>query len=333
MGKPLIDIVILTYKPDSRLFDLLERLKDQTIPATKIIIMNTEEKYLRNLLYGTRFLDNNPNVEIHHLSKLEFDHGRTRNKAAEYSSAIYILFMTQDALPLDSHLISELLSPMKNPEVAVSYARQVASDTASPIEKYNRIFNYPEEDRLQNSGTLYETGIKTYFCSDVCACYRKKDFEEQGGFISPAIFNEDMIFAAEAVKRGKSIYYASKALVQHSHDYTASQQFHRNFDLGVSQANYPGIFDSLPVGKEGGKLVRGCINYLISQGKFYLIPKFLIHCMARYRGFKLGKKYTRLKRKAILKYTMNPEYWKRYWDLTDVPDNLEAGYGKNAEGL
>lgn len=35
-------------------------------------------------------------------------------------------------------------------------------------------------------------GIKTFFCSDVCAAYRVDLFHKLGGFESPVIFNEDM---------------------------------------------------------------------------------------------------------------------------------------------
>ncbi len=44
-------------------------------------------------------------------------------------------------------------------------------------------------------------GIKTYFCSNVCAAYKKKIYQEMGGFIEHAIFNEDMIYAGTMAKK------------------------------------------------------------------------------------------------------------------------------------
>ncbi len=319
----LVDIVILTYRPDDRFFDQVAILQEQSIRPGKIIIMNTEEKYLQTLLYGTRFLEENPNVEIHNISKREFDHGKTRNQAAKYSSSVFLIYMTLDALPIDHDLIAGLLRPMKDPDVAVSYARQIPDVSANPIERYNRLFNYPDKDRIQTAAALPELGIKTFFCSDVCACYRKKVFCKLGGFVPYAIFNEDMIFASNAIRDGKTIYYASEAKVIHSHNYTASQQFHRNFDLGVSHADHPEVFGSVSDGSEGKKLVLGCIRHLLSKGRFYLIPRFMLHCAARYRGYSLGKRYRSLKKKRILKCTQNPGYWERYWDRTDVPGSLK----------
>ena len=80
-------------------------------------------------------------------------------------------------------------------------------------------------------------GIKAFFCSDVCAMYDRKKYIEQGGFIKKTIFNEDMIMAYKFLMAGYGVYYKADACVIHSHNYSNMQQFHRNFDLGVSQAD------------------------------------------------------------------------------------------------
>lgn len=69
-------------------------------------------------------------------------------------------------------------------------------------------------------------GIKTYFCSDVCAAYNRKKYIENGGFVKKAIFNEDMLYAAKVIQNGESIYYNAEARVIHSHNYNFMQQFH-----------------------------------------------------------------------------------------------------------
>ena len=63
------------------------------------------------------------------------------------------------------------------------------------------------------------------------------------GFIKNAIFNEDMIFAGKAVMEDDyAIAYVADAKVIHSHNYNCTQQFKRNFDLAVSQADHPEVF-------------------------------------------------------------------------------------------
>ena len=279
-----VDIVILTYKPDDRFLRLIQMLKKQTLTPGRIIIINTEKSFF----HFSDKLEKLSGIEIHNISEKEFNHGETRNLGAALSEAEFIIFMTQDAVPLDTGLTRELVKPMENPLVAVSYARQLPAKDAGEIERYNRSFNYPDGDRLKTGRDFKELGIKTIFCSDVCACYRAALFNDMGGFVKTD-FNEDMIYGYQVVKKGYGIYYASKARVIHSHEYTFVQQFKRNITLGASQGLHPGVFKDLKSEGEGKKLVKGCISHLIKRRKPWLIPVFVIHCMARYSGFLLGK--------------------------------------------
>ena len=105
----------------------------------------------------------------------------------------------------------------------------------SLLSAIQREFNYPKTSRLKSKEDLSKLGIKTYFCSNVCAAYQKDVYERLGGFVRKTIFNEDMILAGRMIQAGWKIYYAADAKVIHSHNYNCRQQFHRNFDLAVSQ--------------------------------------------------------------------------------------------------
>ena len=104
-----IDIIIPLYKPGKELFELLDRLNRQTLPVKNIILMNTEEKYFTQLVYGTDFSHRYQNVKVFHLSKREFDHGRTRRKGVTLSDAPVFVMMTQDAMPADEFLLENLI--------------------------------------------------------------------------------------------------------------------------------------------------------------------------------------------------------------------------------
>lgn len=197
--------------------------------------------------------------------------------------------------------------------IAVSYARQIPRPGCGEIERYTRAFNYPAEPRVKTRADIGKLGIKTYFCSDVCAAYRRDLFWELGGFESPAIFNEDMFFVAGAISRGYAVAYAAGARVIHSHDYTMGQQFRRNFDLAVSQADHPEIFAGVSSVSEGKRLVLGTMLHLIRAGKPLLIWKLFWQSAAKYAGYAVGKRYRKMGRKAILRCTANPYYWHRVW--------------------
>ena len=286
------DVVILTHKPSELFLDIIDRLEEQSLKPRKIIVMNTGESHMDDLLgrYPDR-LKGYDNIEIHHITRDEFDHGGTRKRAAEYSDAAFLIYMTQDALPADERLVENLAAPFEGDgSIAVSYARQLPYESASPIERYNRSFNYPEGDRKKTADDLDTLGIKAFFCSDVCACYRRDIYDSLGGHIEHTVFNEDMVYARGAIDAGYSIYYASDARVYHSHDYTPAQQYRRNVDLGRSQAEHPEVFGGITSYGEGKKLVKGCMSYLLKNGYWYMIPAFIAQCAGRYLGYRKGRR-------------------------------------------
>ena len=156
---------------------------------------------------------------------------------------------------------------------------------------------------------LEGVGIKTYFCSNVCAMYKRSIYDKLGGFIRKAIFNEDMVYAGTAIKAGYATRYVPRAGVVHSHNYTCMQQFHRNFDIGVSQKDHPEIFEGLSNESEGMKMVKGTIRYLQDMHKTYRIPHYILLVGSRYVGFRLGKIYNKLPKGFVRACSLNKEYW------------------------
>lgn len=304
-----IDVIIPVYKPGKELFTLIERLENQTVAVRQIILMNTEEKYFEQLVYGVRFPEEHKKVKVYHLSKREFDHGGTRRRGVKKSDASVFVMMTQDAMPADDYLIENLTAPLQG-KVAAAYARQLPNENCNLTERYVRSFNYPEQSCVKSLEDLPKLGIKTYFCSNVCAAYRREVYEELGGFVHHTIFNEDMIYAAGAMKAGWKIAYAADARVIHSHNYTNKQQFHRNFDLGVSQAQHPEVFSGVASESEGKKMVLQTAKYLWGNKMAHKIPALLMQSISKYAGYLLGKRYESLPRSWVLAFSDNKEYWK-----------------------
>jgi rhamnosyltransferase len=309
----VIDVIIPLYRPGKELFLLLDILSRQTKKVHKIILMNTEEKYFEQLVYGSRSLEKYKNIiEVSHISKREFDHGRTRRLAVRKSTADIFVMMTQDAVPCDDTLIEKLTAPIINDSegrIAVSYARQLPGSDSSVLEQFTRKFNYPEQSCIKTKSDIDKLGIKTFFCSNVCAAYRRDVYDKLGGFVHKTIFNEDMIYAAGAIEAGYYIAYAADAEVVHSHNYTCRQQFKRNFDLGVSQEENAWIFSKVHSESEGIKLVKEATKYLSTNKMWKQIPYFYIQCACKYAGYILGKHYKSLPHRLILKCTSNRDYW------------------------
>ena len=305
----MIDVIIPTYKPDKSFGNLIEKLEIQTVKPNKIILMNTEEKYIKDFLRESKILEKYDNIEIYHVSETEFDHGKTRDMGVQQSTAPYFLCMTQDAVPYDDFLIEELLKVLQRDNVASVYGKQLARENSHILENFTRKFNYPDESRIKSKADLDVLGIKTYFCSNVCAAYKREVYDKLGGFIKKTIFNEDMIYAAAVIKAGYEIGYVAEAGVIHSHYYTGKQQFHRNFDLGVSQADHPEVFKEVPSEKEGGKLVSSTIKFLIREKHLEQLIPFIYQCGCKYIGYRLGKAYQKLPISIVKKCSMNRNYW------------------------
>ena len=306
MENKTVDVIIPAYHPGKEFATLIKRLEKQSVPIHRIIVMNTEES-----MWNKEWEKLSDAMEVHHLTKEEFDHGGTRARAAELSDADVMVFMTQDAMPADRELLAELLKALDQEEnIAAAYARQLPNAECSFVERYTRAFNYPDTSLVKTKADLDKYGIKTFFCSNVCAAYKKDIYEKQGGFVRRTIFNEDMIYAGGLIQAGYGIVYAAEARVIHSHNYNCMQQFHRNFDLGVSQAEHPEIFEGVPSEGEGMRLVKKTLAYLIHSGRIWLIPGFVLQCAGKYAGYLAGKKFRKLPKKFILWCTMSPNYWK-----------------------
>lgn len=298
-----VDVIIPAYRPKAEFEELLARLGKQTVLPENIYILQTVEEGEELLQFSEDY------IKVLPIRKAEFDHGGTRNYGAELSKADYLLFMTQDAMPENEGLIEELLKGFVDNHAGMAYGRQLARKDADITEQLTRLYNYPPESRFKTRADLENLGIKTYFCSDVCAMYDRKLYMELGGFVRRTIFNEDTIMASKIIQAGYGVYYAAKAKVVHSHSYTCMQQFRRNFDLGVSQKEYSEIFENISSEKEGAGFAKKTIFTLCKKLHFLKAFYFAWQCAFRLFGYKMGKNYDRLPKRVVLWCTMSPRYF------------------------
>lgn len=332
------DVIIPVYKADKKFERVLAMLLQQTLRPAKLILMNTEaegftvkelkgrvEKVAAN--YDAKSLAP-VEIKIVRVEKKDYDHGGTRNLAVNgYSDAPFFVCMTQDAIPADVFLLEKLMRCMEEDEVGAAYARQLAAEHATFTEKYLRLHNYPATSKKKTKADKECLGIKTYMISNACAMYRRSRYDELGGFVTDTIFNEDMIFGAGLIEAGGAIFYCAQARVYHTHNYGLHAQFQRNFDLAVSQTEYPEVFALGSSEKEGLRYVKGATKYCLAQKQYKDLVSFIGDALARYAGFFLGKHYRILPEKAVLFCTLQPSYWEK------KKRGLQAEEKPVAEGL
>ena len=301
-----VDVVIPSYRPDEKFSRLVKKLQEQEYPIGTIFVINTK---------AGRFpkeVEQMEKVKVSHIERREFDHGATRDMGMQMSKAEIVVFMTQDAVPADEYVIGNLVKVLEEDEMTgAAYARQLAASGCNYIEKYTRKFNYPENSRIKSKEDLQEMGIKTFFCSNVCAAYKRNIYEKAGGFCKKTIFNEDMILAGHMINAGYKVAYVAEARVIHSHNYTGMQQFHRNFDMAVSQAEHPEVFEGIKSESEGIKLVKQTAAHLVKRRKIQLVPKLVYQSGCKYIGYRMGKMYKKLPDKVVKWCSMSPGYWEK----------------------
>ncbi len=288
------EVVLPVCNPDKRVYMVIDRLLKQDAEPKKInIYLTVTDKFGEyELLKGLKDHDlSDQRITVTAIPASEFNHGGTRQKAAETIESDYCLFMTQDAMPVDKHLTSVMLGELKKDRVAVCYARQLPYKDASLKERYARNYNYPPSSQIKDKTLLDQGKIKAIFCSDVCAMYDMKVFRELGGFETNVNFNEDMLYAYKALSNDYRISYAAKALVYHSHNLSLRQQYRRNKALAKSQKEHPEVFGTLSSESEGMVFVKNGLKYTMKNGGIGDAVSFFVDCTFRFIGFRVGKMF------------------------------------------
>lgn len=331
-----IDLAVIADKPDSTFLEMIERMSLQTVDINRIIVINIEQKYYDRLIYnGRKFMDDHKNVEVHHISRREFDCGKTRNAAAKYSDAEYIVFMDQNAVPADNGVIERLINKLESdPTIAVAYSRQVAREGSDEDYKFFMNFLYPQDSSVRDEQDAKTLGWMAYICSNKCAAYRRRTFDELDGFGNHVITGEDILFAAKAIHAGYKVAYVSEAAVNYSSVWDKDYIERFAFDVAVSHAKHPEIFDVSSIKslmKKEGKIT---LTHMKRNG----FVKESVTAARRIRriqkNYKQGLKYKRLGKAQILKLTGNPEYWRMDELMRDRSAiNAHLGYGRSEEEM
>ena len=225
------------------------------------------------------------------IDRQTFDHGGTRNMGARMSTSDILVFMTQDAIPFDDKTIENLVAPLEEPEIVLSYARQVPKPGTKITDEFLRLYNYPPQSRVKSSEDIAQSGIGTFQNSNVCAAYRKKEFILLGEFVSPIVCNEDMLFASKAISAGYKVSYTAGAVVQHSHNYGYKDLFKRYFDIGASLDGDQVIRQVGKTEAKGYDFLIEQVKYLKARNKLRLLPQVFWEATSKYIGYKLGERH------------------------------------------
>jgi rhamnosyltransferase len=301
----LIAVIIPTCNAARYWPELSEGIRTQSLAPDQVIVIDSSSSD------GTADLARKDGFTVLEISPRDFNHGGTRQMGADYADAADILiYLTQDVLPFAPSAFANLVKAFDDPEIAAAYGRQLPRENATPIEGHSRHFSYPARSRVRSWESRSTMGFKSIFFSNAFGAYRRKALLSAGGFSSDVIFGEDTLVVARMHRGGWKTAYVADALVRHSHAYSIGEEFRRYFDIGVLHAREHWLIDQFgSASAEGRRFVLSELGYLLKHGP-YLIPSAFMRTVAKYLGYKIGRRESRIAPGLKYHLGLNRQYWR-----------------------
>lgn len=278
-----VSVIIPTLNAQTQIGRLLDMLHAQSVRPQEILVVDSESAD------GTCEEAKAHGAQVIGIKRSSFDHGATRDAALRKTQGEIVVFMTQDALPVDERFLERLIAPLAAENVAAVGARQIAYPHASESEKLIRAHNYPAQSRVWDAGEIERLGVRAFLISDVSAAYKREAYLAVGGFDHPLLTNEDMLMSEKLMRAGYALAYAGDACVYHSHELTWMQQFRRNRSVGIVLERYAQRFSDQSEMGEGMTLVKVVLCALLKKGHIAECIRFCWGCSARLLGNRVGR--------------------------------------------
>ena len=285
MLKKKVKIIIPTYNAGDEFKKVLAMLiKQKNLTKEDIMIVDSSSSD------NTQSIVKDMGIKLVMLPKAEFGHGKTRKYAAELAGDVdIVIFMTQDALAYDENTINAIVKYFNtDTKIAAVYGRQVPYEHTDIFGKHARLFNYPEQSSVKSMADKAKYGIKTTFFSDTFGAYRKAILEKLGSF--PDVqFSEDACMAGKMLIAGYKIGYCAEAKVYHSHTFSVLEEYKRYKEIGRFYRQEKWLLDTFGRAEgEGLRFVKSQVEYLLDNGRWYLLPELVLRNGMKYLGYKLG---------------------------------------------
>ena len=244
----------------------------------------------------------------------EFSHGASRNLGASLASGEILVFISQDAYPVDEHWLERLTAPLRAElELAGVYGRQLPHTGARPPEVYFLGFLYGSEPRRQQAARIGALNMQTTLFSNVNSAMPRAVWE-RFQFVGDIVMSEDQDWSRRVLLAGMGIAYEPAAAVRHSHNYTLLGAFRRFFDSGASaeRAYLAGERESTRVLRAAAiAYARGELSWLWRSGQRRWIPYAVVYESTKMAGLVLGANHRRLPLALKRRLSALPTVWGR----------------------
>jgi rhamnosyltransferase len=167
---------------------------------------------------GVRLIDWDPNAYVP---------GRVLNRGMEEAQSEITAFVNADAVPLSTGALAALVEPFDDPDVAATFARQVARPDADQITRldYERAFG----------DEVVPTRLGPFF-SMAASAIRRAVWAELP-FDPNLRYSEDVDWTTRVAALGYRIVYVPDARFEHSHAYDLRGHFRRRSGEGEADTS------------------------------------------------------------------------------------------------
>lgn len=225
-----ISIILLTKNGEKYLEEVLQAVLSQKIedPYEVIAIDSGSRDRTKEIL--KRF-----SVRIQEIPSSSFNHGETRNLGGRLSNGHYLVFLTQDATPMNESWLKNLIEPLKRyGQVAGAFSKQIPRREC-PLMERRQILETElvsgDQERINSAfdNPDYERNPYRYiWFSNTSSAIRKEIWEKIP--FRKLEFAEDQDWAKRVLEAGYQTVYVPTSVVIHSHHYRALKNFRRHYE-------------------------------------------------------------------------------------------------------
>jgi GT2 family glycosyltransferase len=240
----LVSLILPVKNQEQDVRELLPRVLEQRVSARlEIIAVDSGSRD------GTVAALTELGATVLAIDPVEFDHGLTRNLAAQHAQGDVLLFLSGHSRPADEHWLAPLLGVLDEDPYAAGVCSRVLPGPSADL------LTAKDGERELSGSALRERKI-----IDDWNHYRGMSVEQRRAFLNfhtvgaalrAAVFNdmqfhsvatlgEDLLWAREAIEAGWSLWHEPASVVYHSHNYSLRELFARNVDDGLANREING---------------------------------------------------------------------------------------------
>jgi len=131
-----VSVFIPTFNGEKYIAESIESVLRQQLPQgydLELLVIDSGSRDKTVSIIKAKYLDRLTFLEI---PNAEFGHGKTRQFAVDHTKGEYVLFLTQDATPVDDHWLLNMIRPFAlSPQVGCAFGRQIPRWDAVPTIK------------------------------------------------------------------------------------------------------------------------------------------------------------------------------------------------------